>query len=250
MRHQARAVVAVAGVLVLGVAARSAAQTLEIVPRSDGSIAVRAVDVPLEDLLKALPILGPGGRLILRNDVGQRRVTVTLDQATVLSAAIAALEAAGVDYVLGETRVVAGEAGFRGNPAAAAEVVASPAVDARDEDRVRRDERADEDESDSEAVRAERARIASEGPGRIATVRQALAAPPGGNAPGAWVSLPFPASENGGTAGAMRPSGPAALSLPFPGAAAGPAQRPAAVVTDPRVLQLMHELSAKPPPAR
>jgi hypothetical protein len=243
--------------LVLVTPAAAAAQ--EIAQAADGTLSVRASGVPLGQLLEALGRIEPLGTLVLTNGVEERRVTIALTGLSPRRAVLAVLEAAGVDYVLGQRRLVAGDAAFRGTGGAdrppavlhtspVAEPPATPSDPIPDPPATPSADAAgftDDRDAIATAVAEAEART------RAILLEQDLSAPMRVR-PGGVVALPFPGPDGVTPVTVVKPLTPGLPAVPFPaGPAAGAApDAPAPLPADPQLRQLIEALSPPPAPRR
>jgi hypothetical protein len=213
----------------------------EITPAPDGTLSIRAVDVPLGRLLDALRTAALLERIVLLNDVGGRGVTLALGNVTPRRALIAALESAGVDYVLGETRLVAGDAAFRGLAVTAhAPAFLEPLHDPNGDGLTVREDK--EPQQTVEASPIETARFEMEARSRAIMLEQELQPPPVRAAPGGLVMLPFPGPDGVTPEIVVIQGGPAAQLLPFPVSTAPQPALIAPLPADPRLRELIEAL--------
>jgi hypothetical protein len=211
-----------AALALLLLAPPSAVSAQEIARAADGTISVRASQVPLGRLLSALLELGPFEKIAVRDDVGARPVTLTLERVTVTQALVQALNGAGVDYVLGPGRLVIADSTV---------TVATDAAVAARQDGPMNQQAADSRRKRAEADAEAQAAAASEALAnvardddaqyRIAQLHRALAPAALPIPPGAPVALPFPGPD--GVTPIMEIKGsPPAPGAPFPEADPGP----------------------------
>jgi hypothetical protein len=237
-----------AALVALGLMLPASLSAQEITRAPNGTLSVQAVDVPLGRLLEALGSAAVFEKVMLSNDVERRRVTLALENATPRRAMIAALDSAGVDYVMGETRLVAGDAAFRGIAGTARASAPVESVDhLGDETLALRREALAAETADPSPI--DTARFEMETRSRAIMLEQELQPPPIRPAPGSLVMLPFPGPD-GVTPESVVIGGPAAQLLPFP---VSPVPQPAQVAplpADPRLRELIEALYPGRPSGR
>jgi hypothetical protein len=258
-----------------------AAAAQEVIENVDGTVSIRASDIPLGRVLGAIAKVNPFEKLVIDPSVEDRSVTVAVEHVSIARALSRILISADVNYVLaGSGRLFVGggrasvpDDGSR--PGAANPIAKTPDLTVPEPDPVASQSNVNTTEPEEPNDRPDH--FASES--RQFELDRALtpSAPPmrGGGGP---IELPFP-GPNGGPVTVFQPPGTAILTLPFPVAPADtantstsgtpsapvgsarpgtpvtapqPKPQPRAVpaVVDPKLQQLMEVLAPPVAPAR